>query len=48
MKKKKVIEFEQYEGVNSFATLLRAINKIDGIERIRFVSPLQRILQMTL
>ena len=33
------IEFEQYEGVNSFATLLRAINKIDGIERIRFVSP---------
>ena len=26
-------------GVNSFATLLRAINKIDGIERIRFVSP---------
>jgi tRNA-2-methylthio-N6-dimethylallyladenosine synthase len=33
------IEFEEYEGVNSFATLLRAINKIDGIERIRFVSP---------
>ena len=33
------IEFEQYEGVNSFATLLKAINKIDGIERIRFVSP---------
>ena len=29
----------QYEGVNSFATLLRALNKIDGIERIRFVSP---------
>ena len=25
--------------VNSFATLLRAINKIDGIERIRFISP---------
>ena len=25
--------------VNSFATLLMAINKIDGIERIRFVSP---------
>lgn len=25
--------------MNSFATLLRAINKIDGIERIRFVSP---------
>ena len=37
--KEKGIEFEQYEGVNSFATLLRAINKIDGIERIRFVSP---------
>ena len=33
------IEFEEYEGVNSFATLLREINKIDGIERIRFVSP---------
>ena len=28
-----------YNGINSFATLLRAINKIDGIERIRFVSP---------
>ena len=25
--------------VNSFATLLRLINKIDGIERIRFISP---------
>ena len=37
--KEKNIPFEQYEGVNSFATLLRAINKIDGIERIRFVSP---------
>ena len=35
----KGIEFEEYEGVNSFATLLRAVNKIDGIERIRFVSP---------
>ena len=29
----------EYEGINSFATLLRAINKIEGIERIRFVSP---------
>ena len=29
----------QYEGVNSFATLLKAINKIEGIKRIRFVSP---------
>ena len=29
----------EYEGVNSFATLLRAINEIEGIERIRFISP---------
>ena len=28
-----------YKEVNSFAKLLREINKIDGIERIRFVSP---------
>ena len=35
----KNIEYEQYEGVNSFATLLRSINKIEGIERIRFISP---------
>ncbi len=34
--KKKGID---YQGINSFATLLRAINKMDGIERIRFVSP---------
>ncbi len=33
------IHFEEYEGVNSFATLLRAVNKIEGIERIRFISP---------
>ncbi len=33
------IEIEEYEGVNSFATLLRAINKVEGIERIRFISP---------
>ena len=39
VEKEKGIEFEEYEGVNSFATLLRAMNKIDGIERIRFVSP---------
>ena len=39
VEKEKNIEFEEYEDVNSFATLLRAINKIDGIERIRFVSP---------
>ena len=29
----------EWNGVNSFATLLREINKIDGIERIRFISP---------
>lgn len=39
VEREKGIEFEEYEGVNSFATLLRAINKIYGIERIRFVSP---------
>ena len=39
VEREKGIEFEAYENVNSFATLLRAINKIDGIERIRFVSP---------
>lgn len=39
VEREKGIEFESYEGVNSFATLLKAINKIDGIERIRFVSP---------
>ena len=39
VEKEKNIEFEEYEGVNSFATLLIAINKIDGIKRIRFVSP---------
>ena len=32
-------EKKEYKGINSFATLLRAINKIEGIERIRFVSP---------
>jgi tRNA-2-methylthio-N6-dimethylallyladenosine synthase len=30
---------KSWNGINSFATLLRAINEIDGIERIRFVSP---------
>ena len=39
VEKEKNIEFEEYEGVNSFATLLHALNKVDGIERIRFVSP---------
>lgn len=32
-------EGKEYQGINSFATLLRTINKIEGIERIRFVSP---------
>ena len=32
-------EGKEYKGINSFATLLRAINKIERIERIRFVSP---------
>ena len=39
VEREKGIEFENDEGVNSFATLLKAINKIEGIERIRFVSP---------
>ena len=39
VEREKGIEFDEYDGVNSFATLLKAINKIDGIERIRFVSP---------
>lgn len=39
VEREKEIKFEEYEGVYSFATLLKAINKIDGIERIRFVSP---------
>ena len=39
VEREKGIEFEEYEGINSFAKLLRAVNKIEGIERIRFVSP---------
>ena len=39
VEREKNIKFEEYNGVNSFATLLREVNKIDGIERIRFVSP---------
>ena len=39
VEREKNIEFEEYEGVNSFATLLRAVNKIEGIEIRRFVSP---------
>ena len=34
-----VDENEDYKEIDSFAKLLKAINKIDGIERIRFVSP---------
>ena len=32
-------EIENYNGIDSFAKLLREINKIEGIERIRFISP---------
>ena len=39
VEREKKIQFEEYEGVNSFATLLRAVEKIEGIEKIRFVSP---------
>ena len=39
VEREKNIDFEEYEGINSFAKLLMTINKIDGIERIRFVSP---------
>lgn len=39
VERERKIEFKEYEGVNSFATLLRAVNKIEGIEKIRFVSP---------
>ncbi len=39
VEQEKNISFEEYEDVHSFATLLKAINKIEGIGRIRFVSP---------
>ena len=42
VEREKNIEFEEYKGINSFATLLREINKIEGIERIRFISPHQK------
>ncbi len=32
-------KIEEYDGIDSFAKLLREINKIEGIERIRFISP---------
>ena len=39
VEREKNIPFEKYNGIDSFAKLLREINKIEGIERIRFVSP---------
>lgn len=39
VEREKNISFEKYEGIDSFAKLLKAVNKIDGIERIRFISP---------
>ena len=39
VEKEKNIPFEKYEDVDSFASLLKAVDKIDGIERIRFISP---------
>ena len=39
VEREKNIPFETYKGINSFGTLLREVNKIEGIERIRFVSP---------
>ena len=39
VEREKNIQFEEYRGINSFATLLKTINEIDGIERIRFISP---------
>ena len=39
VEREKNIPFEQYNGIDSFAKLLREVNKIDGIERIRFISP---------
>ena len=37
--RKRVDKNGDYKEIDSFAKLLRAINKIEGIERIRFVSP---------
>lgn len=39
VEREKQIQFEEYNGINSFASLLKEINKIEGIEIIRFVSP---------
>ena len=39
VEREKNIEFEKYNEIDSFAKLLEEIAKIEGIERIRFVSP---------
>ena len=39
VEREKNIEFEEYDGINSFSSLLRRLNEIEGIERIRFISP---------
>ena len=39
VEREKGIDFGDDKEIYSFATLLKAINKIEGIERIRFVSP---------
>ncbi len=39
VEKEKNIPFEEYQGIHSFATLLRAVNQIEQIQRIRFISP---------
>ena len=39
VEKEKNIPFEKYEDIDSFASLLKAVDKIEGIERIRFISP---------
>ena len=39
VEREKGIDFGDDKDIYSFATLLKAINKIEGIERIRFVSP---------
>lgn len=39
VERKKNLPFDDYLGIHSFATLLRAVNEVEGIERIRFVSP---------
>lgn len=38
-KDKKEVIIQEEEEINSFAKLLRAVSKIEGIEKVRFVSP---------